>query len=147
MSPDPDEIILNLQSLYRGWFVRKFLKTCFSEFCQFSEEIGDHLGLKHTGLITSFWEQGSYSIQDNLNKSSADSCANEEVAIDSSEKITNDHLVHSSPCKFDGKISSDTNSKTTIVSEELKGKLFSLNQEKLWLENAIMARIEYLTNF
>ena len=147
MSPDPDQIILNLQSLYRGWFVRKFLKTCFSEFCQFSEEIGDKLGLQQTGFIKSFWEQGRYSVQDDPNKNTVESGANEEVVIDSSEEITDDQINHSSPCKFDGKISSETNFKTTMLSEELKGKLCSLNQEKLWLENAIMARIEYLTNF
>ena len=147
MSPDPDQLILNLQSLYRGWFVRKFLRTCFSEFCQLSEEIGDKLGLQQAGFIKSFWEQGRYSVQDDPNKNTVESGANEEVVIDSSEAITDEQIDHSSPRKFDGKISSETNFKTTMLSEELKGKLCSFNQEKLWLENAIMARIEYLTNF
>ena len=146
MPPDANDMILNLQSLYRGWFVRRFMKTCFYEFQKFCEEIGDDFGLGQTGFVKSFEEQVSVSKPNEIRENDVESDATKAVVTDSSDELSADLNMHSSTSKFEKKVSHQI-SKTALLSEELKEKLYSLNEEKLWLENAILARIEYLTNF
>ena len=140
-----NDLILQFQSLYRGIFVRRSISRCFSEFHHLSEDLGiESCSLDSIKFITSLWKRHNILNQDD--RGGDDFAASgdiKDIAPDSPAKhsVQLNEIV---PTLIERRLLNQD--LKTVALEELKGQLSDLTQEKLWLENAILARIEYLTN-
>lgn len=147
--PTPDNnSVLQLQALYRGWFVRKSISQCFSKFHHLGSDLGDESSLPNMEFIISLWDKNHMNNTGHKKVEDEPSVDLDEVktafkphCIQACDTLSNDLLTVNVTEK--SKIDQDL---APVSTDQLKGQLSDLIQEKLWLENAIMARIEYLTS-
>ena len=124
--------------------MRRSIRQCFSQFHDLSKDIGDNPCSSNIEFITALWKgDNGISTGDAEEKS-------DEFRADDTNNIIQDCLVETCSKQFEENISSvDVTLNPdlkTVALETLKRQLSDIIQEKLWLENAILARIEYLTN-
>ena len=122
-----------LQCLYRGKFVRKYIKQCFNDFGTIASQIESSSQSANIECIRSLWSSTHENAELTNNRHSVSVKGDEDCIT------TEMYDLHKQSVPDFGEV-------FPVSLEELEDQLQLLKQEKGWLENAILARVEYLSN-
>ena len=153
-----EQIVLSLQSLYRGKLVRRYLGSCFTQFSNISCSLNNPDQLP----VIDFIRLNLWLSSDNIHISSKIQCLEDTNSTNTKCKFDSNlnycHMVADSTTEIDKNFSGkdfissiitepekDKADLVTIPFDQLQDQLSLLLLEKKWMERAILARIEYLT--
>lgn len=150
-----ESIVLSIQTLYRGNLVRKYMDVSFREFNKISNSLGTpgrnntidffKLNLWLSKREISLTQEYSDVIEnDRLTELEYPNESKISSIVDSTE--INKNLNYEDLQSVNRNPDENKSEFSMLTLIQLKDQFSELLQEKQWMENAILARIEYLAS-